>query len=49
MVMCLGYPPVHNAAAISFYEKCGFSDIGSIEFELCDELHENRILSNMTE
>jgi len=37
---------VHNNDAISFYEKCGIKDIGSIEFKLGDELHENRVLSN---
>lgn len=36
---------VHNTDAIRFYLKYGFKDIGSIDFELGDELHENRVLS----
>ncbi len=35
---------VHNTAAISFYIKSGFKDIGSIEFKLGDESHENLVL-----
>jgi len=36
---------VHNTEAINFYKKYGFKDIGSVYFELGDELHENRVLS----
>jgi ribosomal protein S18 acetylase RimI-like enzyme len=36
---------VHNTAAISFYKKNGFKDIGSRNFQLGDEFHENLILS----
>lgn len=36
---------VHNTAAIAFYKKRGFKDIGSRNFKLGDKLHENRILS----
>ena len=36
---------VHNTAAIAFYKKCGFKDIGSRNFKLGDDLHENRVLS----
>lgn len=36
---------VHNTDAINFYKYIGFEDIGKVNFELEDELHENRVLA----
>ena len=36
---------VHNINAIEFYKYLGFEDIGQINFELGEELHENRVLA----
>ncbi len=36
---------VHNSAAINFYKKFGFKDIGTIDYKIGDELHKNRVFS----
>lgn len=34
-----------NRAALAFYRRLGFADIGRLDFDLDGELHENRVLS----
>ena len=38
---------VHNASAIRFYMHMGFEKVGTTEFNLSGELHENLVLSNV--
>lgn len=34
----------HNARAIAFYRKCGFIDVGSAEFLVCDDSLTDRVM-----